>query len=372
MKILAFSDFHYCTTWPFLRLEDFEAAAHRICQYAIEHKPTVVLFLGDRFRARQPKDHIRALADRQLRELAGIQARHGGRVICLVGNHDRYSESVDSGNTYTTVGIFQDVLSNVSVVREPGTTEYQDGGAGWLLHALPTGYTYDATKLLFRPDPSRINVFVFHGLVRGAYFDAKGSVEIEKDAIISLADLDDSSWDVVLGGDVHIPQKFRLIRTVGGYVGATLRLTEADANDWRGFLDVDVEKGGTTITKVEGGAPWFATVQIACNPDDWPDPKPLVGAIAIVTIAGTAAELRAIPDARIRQHFEGARMVRVHRRFAHEAPAFIPAITAASTPLDDAVAYIKSSDRTGLDEARLIAKAMVALGAEPVRKGGLF
>jgi DNA repair exonuclease SbcCD nuclease subunit len=174
MRILAFADLHYCTTWPFLRLEDFEEAAKRICQHARETRPQAVLFLGDRFRARQPKDHIRALADRQLRELADIQAGHGGEVVCLVGNHDRYSESVDSGNTYTTVSIFHDILPNVTVVREPGTYPFSQGAADWLFHALPTGYRYDAAKYV--PDSDRINVFGFHGLVGGAYYDAKGAV----------------------------------------------------------------------------------------------------------------------------------------------------------------------------------------------------
>lgn len=371
MRILALADFHYCTSWPFLQLDDFERVWDRVCGYALEHRPDAVLFLGDRFRARQPRDNIRALADRQLRALADIQARHGGQVVCLVGNHDRYSESVDSGNTYTTIDIFHDVLPNVTVVREPGTYPFSQGAVDWRFHALPTGYRYDATKYV--PDPVLINVFAFHGLVQGAYYDPKGDVEIDKDAVVSLADLDDRAWDLVLGGDVHIPQKFRLTKTVGGYVGATLRLTETDANDWRGFLDIDIsKKTGAVITRVEGGGPWFGMVELGVEPANWPDPAPLAGAVVIATIKGSASELRGIPDTRVRQHFAGARFVRVHRRFVHEAPAFVTAITAASSPADDAVAYIKASDRTGLDETRLIAKAMMALGVEPVRKGGIF
>ena len=370
MRLVAYADWHVCTTWPFLQLDDFEQVANRICQYTAEHKPDVVLFLGDRFRARQPRGEIRVVADAALRRLAYVQAEHGGLVVCLVGNHDRVSESVGAQDSYEHIRLFHDVLPNVTVIREPGTYPFSQGAVDWLFHALPTGYQYDATK--YQSDPSRINVFGFHGLVGGAYFDPKGAVVIENGTVVSLADLDSSAWDVVLGGDVHIPQKFRLTRTVGGYVGATLRLTEADVNDWRGFLDVSVEKGKVEITRVDGGGPWFAAVQLGVDPATWPDPALLAGAIVIATLKGTAAELRAIPDVRVRLHFEGARIVRVHRRFDHEAPAFIPAITAASTPLDDAVAYIRSSDRTGLDEARLIAKARTALGAEPARKGGIF
>jgi len=372
MRILAFADFHYCQTWPLLELADFERVGYRICQYAIEHRPDVVLFLGDRFRARQPKDHIRALADRQLREMADIQRRHSGQLVCLVGNHDRYSESVDAGNTYTTVGIFRDVLPNVQVIDKPGSYPFSQTRDPWVLHALPAGFQYDASKFLVEPGRG-FNVFAFHGLVRGGCFDAKGLVEIDE-GVVSLADLDDPRWDVVLGGDVHIPQKFRLTRTTGGYVGATMRLTEADADDWRGFLDVKLHNAhGTSIevTRVEGGGPWFATVPLTTNPNEWPDPAKYVGSIVIATIKGRAVELRGIPDARVRLHFEGARKVRVHRRFDHEVPAFIPTITASSTPIDDAVSYIRSTS-SGFDEARLVAKAHTALGAEPVSKGGLF
>lgn len=362
MRLVAFSDFHYCHSWPLLDLTDFEAAHKRVCEYALEHRPDLVLFLGDRFRARQPRDHVRALADRQLRALADVQAKHGGEVVYLVGNHDRYSESTQAGNTYSTVDVFRDVLPNVHVVAAPGTFPL----ANALLHALPSGYCFD--RDVFRPDPNRLNIFAFHGLVKGAVFDDLGTV-IE-DSALSLADLDDSAWDVVLGGDVHVPQRFNLTRTAGGYVGSTLRLTEADADDRRGFLDVALEKGKPPHFEfVEAGGPRIVTVDLGLDRGGWPEPSGYAGVIVLATLSGPAKDLRTIKDAEVVAAFPRARRVKVERRPEQATPAFLPEISAASSPLVDALAYVRWADRSGLDADRLQQKVRLLMDDGPKRKG---
>jgi DNA repair exonuclease SbcCD nuclease subunit len=296
--------------------------------------------------------------------LSEAQKPHG-QVVCVVGNHDRTSESAGAANTYSTVRVFSDILDNVVVLDVPVTFKL---ACGALLHALPSGYAYDQVKMVYKPDPAKLNIFAFHGLVKGALFDGAGAVEIHEG--LTLADLDDARWDIVLGGDVHVPQRFQLQKTRGGYVGATLRLTEADADDKRGFLDVVLEKGKEPVTTfIEGGGPTFAKLALTADQSAWPSSEPYAGAILIVTLSGTAKDLRAIPNAVVKEYFACAREVVVHRKPEQIVPTLVKGISASSVPFDDAVAFIRASDRGGLDEHRLIAKAALAMGATPERKG---
>lgn len=371
MRLLAFSDIHFCSSWPLVALVDFVAVHDRITQYATEFQPDVVFFCGDRFRARQPKDHVREAADRCMRQLAQAQAQHGGLVVALVGNHDCYGESVGSGNTYSSLRVFGDVMPNVIVVREPGTVPIKipTPREDCLVHALPSGFAYDRAN--YGPDPKKINLFVFHGLLRGAVFDTGGDVKIEEG--LSLADLDDPSWDLVLGGDVHVPQRFDLKHTSGGYVGSTLRLTAAAADDKRGFLDVVVEKGKPPKTElIEGGGPRIVKIELTPQTEEWPDLSSYRDAVVLVTLTGPAAHLRVLSDEKVQAAFEGARLIKVHRNPQYEMPVLVEGIEATTTPFEDLVAYVRASDRDGLDEGRLVKKAAQSLGAEVIERRGLF
>lgn len=75
MRLVAYSDIHFCHSWDYVTLDDIVRVHERLTSYCVEHRPDLVLFLGDRFRARQPKDHVREAADRCLRNLASAQDR---------------------------------------------------------------------------------------------------------------------------------------------------------------------------------------------------------------------------------------------------------------------------------------------------------
>jgi DNA repair exonuclease SbcCD nuclease subunit len=389
LRLVAFSDIHFCDTWKMVSLDDIVRVHERLTSYCTEHQPDLVLFLGDRFRARQPKDHVREAADRCLRNLSAAQARHGGVVAILVGNHDRPSESVGAGNTHSALRVFGDVLPNVTLMDEAKTywlkTTRPPLGLVFPIHALPTGFAFDRSRYDLNPGArSCESILAFHGLLQGAVFDAAGRVETKSG--ISLADIDDDAWDVVLGGDVHVPQRFDLKRTVGGYVGSTLRLTEADADDARGFLDVSWQKlppmvppnstddfrvvTPPTFTFVEGGGPLITKFDVTAD-DARRERVGHDGEVMIVTIKGPARVLREISDAEIAAGFVGARQVVVKREADEESPILVDGIVATSTPFEDVVAYVQVSDRSGLDANRLIDKARESM-ALPATRRGLF
>ena len=370
MRVLAYSDIHICHSWPLISLEDIEAVHDRVCQYASENKPDLVLFLGDRFRARQPKDHVRAAADRGFRRMSDEVRAYGGAFAVLVGNHDRYSESVGSGNTYSSLKVFADVMPSTLLMERPGTYTIRED---LLIHALPAGYAFD--RRLYLPNPACINIFAFHGLIHGAVYDQLGNIEIKSG--VSMSDLDDSTWDVVIGGDVHVPQVFPLKNTIGGYVGSTLRLNEGDAGDERGFLDItglDTYRNPDrrNIKFVEAGGPKFVKLDLTHDMTTWPDPMAFTSAILIISLSGPASELRKVSDQQIKEIFAPCRAVEIHRHPDHEIPKIVEGINAKSTFIEDILSYIKASDKDGFDEDRLIAKAMTLIDTPIVQKRGLF
>lgn len=362
MRIIAFSDIHFCHSWDFLTVDDIASVHARIRAYVAECKPQLVLFLGDRFRARQPKDHVKAVADRELRLLADTLKTSGGDLVVIVGNHDKWSESVGTGNTYSVVDVFHDVLQNVHIIDKPYSLHLTSGIA---IHALPAGFGFRQEAYTLSPG---FNVFAFHGLIHGATYDQTGGVQVKTG--VDMSDIDNPAWDFVLGGDVHVPQILPLNNTVGGYVGSALRFTEDDADDERGFLDIRLTKGQRPrYALIDGGGPRLARLAIGPDRNTWPDPGIYEDVILIVTIAGSAAELRTVANNVIHDHFQTCRYVKIHRKPSFEAPRIVAGIGTDSTPLDDVVAYIRATDRDGLDADRLTAKAIRALGATPQRKG---
>lgn len=392
MRIVSFSDIHFCSTWPKVTLDDIVAVHGRLVQFCLERRPDLVIFLGDRFRARQPRDHVRAAADRCMRELSAAQAQHGGACAYLVGNHDRYSESLGSGHSYTTAEVFGDVLSNVTIMADPKTyripirtdstiTGYRSQ-PDWLppsvyVHALPSGYRF--RRDLYEPDARVVNVLAFHGVVQSAVYDVAGNVQIRTG--LSMQDLDDAAWQVVLGGDVHTPQRFDLQKTWGGYVGSTLRLEESDGTDKRGWLDVAVSDpwglhGGEVADSykfVESDGPRFmrGAIHVTKLPAAMQS-QDHVGNFVTVELTGTAQELRDVPDERVVALFPGARAVDVRRSPTYEMQALLPGIVAETPPFDTVVAYLRASDRDGFDLDRMIAKAATSLGEQVIERRGLF
>ena len=367
IKIVSFSDVHFCHSWPLVTLEDIVLVHKRLADYCAEVQPEIVLFLGDRYRARQPKDDVREAADRCLRDLSAVQEYHGGYVACEVGNHDRRSESYNAGNTYSSVRVFKDVFKNVIVMDEPRT--YEIGNWPIAIHALPAGYGAGAGK--YEIHDGKFNILAFHGIVHGALLDQAGRISARGG--IPLEFVDDPRWDAVLGGDVHIGQQFELKHTFGGYVGSMLRLTEDDADDKRGFLVMNLEKGRPPESElVEGGGPKFLRLMIDPATGAWPSDDLVRDHVVIANLRGTAAELREISNKDVIARMPTAKSVKVHRIVHSEVRELVRGISATTTPLDDVIAYIRSADRDGLDESHLVAKAVESLEDSPTDRRGMF
>jgi len=130
-------------------------------------------------------------------------------------------------------------IYNPVIINKPVTCEYLIGGntdnpIDILIHSLPAGFEMDMS--VYDIDSSALNIFIFHDMVMGCMLDDQGRVLAESG--IQLKEIDRPEFDLVLGGDVHIPQRLPFKNTTGGYVGAVLQRTRADANCERGWMEV--------------------------------------------------------------------------------------------------------------------------------------
>lgn len=234
IKFIVYSDIHYdrlgarCVT-----LEDCETVERAVHKRAAEGGFDFTLFCGDRFLKREPEDEVKTRADAVL-----LEGKKIGQHFHLIGNHDWVSKTMH-WHTSQSLGLYKD--DRVLYLMDKAATftfknwNYEDIAA---IHALPAGFAMDMN--CYTVDPSVLNIFVFHDMVQGCRLDDAGKVIAGTG--LRLADIDRPGFDVVFGGDIHVPQKLPFKNTKGGYVGAVMQRTRADANQERGWLEVRAVK----------------------------------------------------------------------------------------------------------------------------------
>jgi DNA repair exonuclease SbcCD nuclease subunit len=81
---------------------------------------------------------------------------------------------------------------------------------------------------------------MFHDIVKGSYSDEGGNHTFPDG--VSISDIDRPEFNLVLAGDIHVPQRLNFKNTTGGYIGSVLQRTRADANRPRGWLEIEATK----------------------------------------------------------------------------------------------------------------------------------
>jgi DNA repair exonuclease SbcCD nuclease subunit len=175
---------------------------------------------------REPEDEVKTKADEVLRGVYGGYA--GPRHYHLVGNHDWTKKSL-SWNTSTSLKW----VPYVTVMDEPRT--WAEPQLNFAIHALPADHKFDFSR--YQVDPTQFNIFTFHDAVRGCYLDDDS--KMLADFGVYRNEIDRSEFDYVFAGDIHIPQRLPFSNTQGGYVGAVIQRTMADANKSRGWVEVE-------------------------------------------------------------------------------------------------------------------------------------
>jgi DNA repair exonuclease SbcCD nuclease subunit len=233
---MVYSDIHYdrlgarCVT-----LDDCKSVEKAFYNRFAEGGFDFTIFCGDRFLKREPEDEVKTLADMTLLNVSGLHYH-------LIGNHDWVTKS-QKWHTSMLVAHFNQCGGRF-IIDAPGTRSHIAGRERPLevrIHSLPAGFEMEMQ--VYETDPNALNIFIFHDMVMGCKLDDAGNVLAESG--MRLSEIDRPEFDLVLGGDIHIPQRLPFKNTTGGYVGSVMQRTRADANCERGWMEV-------TATRLDG------------------------------------------------------------------------------------------------------------------------
>ncbi len=224
VRFIAYGDIHHASQAArCLNLTDTLRVEEAVHQRVQEGAFDFSVFLGDRFLKREPEDEVKVKADRCL--LRCLNTRPTIPHYHLTGNHDWTRNNRDWHTSESLKGV-----ENLHIIDEPST----HSNAPFAVHALPADVPFDMSQ--YQVNTDLFNLFVFHGIVRGAAM-SEGHTKTFTEGI-DITQIDRSEWDFVLAGDIHVPQILPFKNTKGGYAGSVLQRTRADADKIRGWLEV--------------------------------------------------------------------------------------------------------------------------------------
>lgn len=355
MRFVAFSDIHYADYSTGVYVTDCARVERAITEHCLQNGIDVCLFCGDRYLSHEPQDYVRVLSDREQK----YRNDRGIVTFSLVGNHDVYAKAPVSGHSNRHLqSVWHDVLPNIVVMDQIKTYRHPKA-PGLAIHAIPACYAWDLDMLNeFDWVSGELNVLAFHDLLRDSVLDRSG-YRSTKGQRIEL--IDSAHFHLVLGGDVHFPQRLDLTSTRGGYVGAAIQQSRRDRGSSRGWLDVDLGFDGVQTEFIEGPAPRFVEVtwdlslglpsaaQIEQQIDsEFEDSSQ--GNIVDILLSGTREALESVPEewgAGIAIQLQSRKVNVLHKPRIIAVPIQGAAI-AAQSPLEEFSLFL-ASNRVPLD-----------------------
>ena len=367
MRFVAFSDIHYADYSTGVTVDDVVRVERAVTDDCVEFGASFCVFGGDRYLAHEPPDYVRVVSDleQKHRNDAGIVT------FSLVGNHDLYAKAPVSGHSNRHLqAVWHESLPNV-VVMDTVKTYRHARVPGVAVHAVPACFQWEVDMLqAFDFQDGEYNLLVFHDMLEGSLIDHRSNYTAEKGKKLSL--IDDARFDLVLGGDVHIPQRLPFQSTQGGYIGAAIQQSRRDRGNSRGWLQIDTDAG--TMQQVESPCPRFLEVRFDLTEnmffsaadvrrrldseyEDFPE-----GNIIDVVVSGMREDLDSMPVnwSDVMCGELRARRVNVMKRLKSRTPMAASVVSrSAKTPVEDLECYLKSGRAPvdGYDVDRLLEKA---------------
>lgn len=247
-------------------LISFTGQLNEALRRAEEHNCEAVVVAGDvldRPNLADRSESAGAIAEVLLNAFAG----YPGRVILLVGNHDKAGPGRKDG-----LHIFGG-HGNITVVREPsrimlGDTSY---------YCVPWSWDRETTvrqtilSAIVAFPVTKTNVLVAHVSVSGAFAGKNYNYVGTGGWCIGVEELRSLDFDRFVLGDFHKRQD--LTEGRGGYVGALRQMNFGEADNPAGFEVYDTETGEVEWVEIEC-APKYRTITFREPVDSFPAPSP--------------------------------------------------------------------------------------------------
>ncbi len=287
----------------------------------IDLRPDAVIHAGDLFDSYHPTSRALAVALDALSRLR----RAGIPVVMIAGNH--------STPRYAHVGHIFEVLERFggahAVWREPETIQLGDLVILAIPHH-PDPRELSRTIRAARPRRGAANVLTFHAGLEGLSKLGAGeaaSISIDGESLETAAD-----FDYIALGHLHTRQG---VRVNACYAGSLERLSFADKEARKGFIEVDLSqpwddpgrvrfhdvspRSMATIGPIDGGLEADLTDQIIDTSKD----VDLEGALLRCTLTSLDQEqFRSLDMPRLRRHFAPCLHFELRPEFTHTPPGF--------------------------------------------------
>lgn len=250
MRFLAYSDIHHDEYNNGITIHDTIDVEQQITTYAHHHEIKTVFFLGDWYRATNPLRSVIAEAERAWKLRSSLDIA----TYVLVGNHDRWSKSAQSGHAFVSADIFSDFY-NITVIDK---FIHLNWGEIEIV-AIPAGHEsyYVATS-----QSDKFRLVLFHGLLAGSALANGGAAS----SGIKPSDLACLRADLIIGGDNHTYQDlYGLLGTRSFYLGAPLQHNWGDRGQVRGFWDITIQNNEVRTDFIPTKSPRFLKIKVAAK-----------------------------------------------------------------------------------------------------------
>lgn len=245
MKICHFSDSHLGAganhpkrgeSGLTLRQEDIINSFIEAVGKIIAIKPDICIHSGDLFDSVRPLNRIMAIAGRQLYRLA---EGNGIPTVIISGNHDAPKQP----HVGAAIEVFHQI-DNLYISADAGLQVFEINGSKFfaLPHCLTTAIQTEELDRCVADRDARYNILIAHGVAAGmpqfAMLDL-GEQEIPLDVM--------DGFDYVALGHFHNHCK---VGARAYYAGSTERLSQAERDAAKGFVEIDLDPFRVTFHEV--------------------------------------------------------------------------------------------------------------------------
>lgn len=235
---------------------------NQIRDYAIEHKDSRIIIVGDTF---ETKNMVEAVTNNHFADWVDSCNKADILINLIVGNHDISS----LGDERVTLLHPLQYFENVSLINEPDTIPFlggtlsfvpfrrnQDTCRDMIINVMGRAKAFNAQCV----DP-QTNLLFYHGAVLGAKISNREF--LDENEALAVEDLHPEFFDQVFLGHFHKHQK---VSDNVRYVGSPLHHDLNDAGDAKGFYHYDLNENKLKFIKTK--YPSFIKVEIE-TAEDW-------------------------------------------------------------------------------------------------------
>jgi DNA repair exonuclease SbcCD nuclease subunit len=354
LSMICYSDIHHHYWQNGLTEADIMELEVDVNDLAKVYGAKAILFGGDAFQAHNPPSSLRHNVD------AAVRAQAVGRqVIRLVGNHDRELGSMHSAHAGSHLE-WLNTPNKVTVMDQAGHYIFPDLGLS--IVAVPAGHGMPRVEARV----SSFRLCVFHDILTGSVHD-NGVKEAKG---VDPAVFDIPGFDLVLGGDNHVPQQIDFQYTRGWYIGAPCQHDWGDSGQERGFIAITLEArqegvGIVDFNRIPSHSPKFIKKMMAISSlteveNTYVNDPSLKNNIIKIILQGDAKILSDVQKIQLLEKSimssSGARQLKIITEPTVMFKELIPAMKDSKTPEDDWKAYVAAGklDMTGLDPDTLV------------------